>query len=240
MAESNIQVEVPQVPVTPSWAMLRTLGGIAAISGLLVVLAYQVTAPIIAENQRLRTERAVFDVVPGAVSKRDFVLKPDGTIVAAGQGARGDVIYGAYDASGALKGVAFQGGAQGYSDIVRLLFGYDPGCACIVGMRVLKSTETPGLGDKIEKDPAFQKNFTALDAKVGSDGTALANAIVTVKHGSKSEPWQIDAISGATISSNAVGRALNQAAQVVVPAIRRSIDILGHPNPSATHPSAAQ
>jgi Na+-translocating ferredoxin:NAD+ oxidoreductase subunit G len=233
MSESHVQVETPQVPVTPSWIMLRTLGGIAAISGLLVVLVYQLTAPIIAENQRVRTERAVFDVVPGAVSKRDFVLTADG-IEPAGKGAEGEPIYAAYDADGALAGVAFPGAAQGYSDTIRFLFGYNPGCKCVVGMRVLKSTETPGLGDKIGKDAAFLENFSELDAKTGRDGRALAHAIETVKHGTKTEPWQIDAISGATISSNATGHALNQAAQVVVPAVVRDLATLTKPEPDGT------
>ncbi|HID07807.1 MAG TPA: FMN-binding protein, partial [Armatimonadetes bacterium] len=69
--------------------------------------------------------------------------------------------------------------------------------------------ETPGLGDKIITDKKFQKNFEALDAKLNKNGTALANAIVTVKAGSKKHDWQIDAISGATISSRAIGKALD-------------------------------
>ena len=208
--------------------MLRTLGGIATISGLLVVLVYQVTLPIIAENQRVRTERAVFQVIPGAVSKRDFVLTDQG-LEPAGGGAQGEILYAAYDSAGALKGVAFPGGAQGYSDVIRFLFGYDPACQCIVGIRVLKSTETPGLGDKIEKDPAFLANFQSLDASLNADGSGLANPIETVKHGTKTDSWQIDAISGATISSNATGRALNQAAQRLVPAVHRSLDLLQSP-----------
>ena len=36
--------------------------------------------------------------------------------------------------------------------------------------------------------------------------------IKTVKHGSKKNPWEIDAISGATISSRAVGRCSEQRA----------------------------
>ncbi|MGE5152407.1 MAG: FMN-binding protein [Bdellovibrio bacteriovorus] len=213
---------------TPSWAMLRTLGGIAAISGLLVVLVYQLTAPIIAENQRVRTEQAVFKVIPGAVAKRDLVLTEQG-LVPAGQGAQGEVVYAAYDAAGRLLGIAFPGAAQGYADVIRFLFGYDPGCQCIVGMQVLKSTETPGLGDKIEKDPAFLANFRSLEARLDPAGARLANAIETVKHGTKTEPWQIDAISGATISSMATGRALNQAAQRLVPAVHRSLDVLQSP-----------
>jgi Na+-translocating ferredoxin:NAD+ oxidoreductase subunit G len=213
---------------TPSWAMLRTLGGIAAISGLLVVLVYQLTAPIIAENQRVRTERAVFKVIPGAVEKRDLVLTDQG-LVPAGQGAQGEAVYAAYDAAGRLLGVAFPGAAQGYADVIRFLFGYDPGCQCIVGMQVLKSTETPGLGDKIATDPAFLANFRSLEARLDPEGLRLANAIETVKHGTKNEPWQIDAISGATISSVATGRALNKSAQRLVPAVHRSLDVLQSP-----------
>ena len=45
---------------------------------------------------------------------------------------------------------------MGYQDVIRiLLYGYSPEHQAIVGMRVLESRETPGLGDKIEKDPAF-------------------------------------------------------------------------------------
>ena len=205
--------------------MLRALVGIATLSGLLVVLVYQATAPIIAENQRLRTEHAVFQVIPGAVAKRDFVIS-DGRLVPAGEGALGTPVYAGFDADGDLAGVAFPGAAQGYAGVIEFLFGYDPGCQCIVGSRVLKSTETPGLGDKIEKDPAFLENFRALDARLSADGNGLANPIVTVKHGTKTQPWEIDAISGATISSKAMGRAADQAAQVVVPAVMRGLDLL--------------
>lgn len=216
-----------QTHATPALAMLRTLGGIAMLSGLLVVLVYQLTLPIIAENQRVATERAVFHVISGAVSKRDFVLGPDGLVPAdEAAGVEGENLYAAYDAEGNLKGVAFPGAASGYQDVIRFLFGYDPACRCVIGSKVLKSTETPGLGDKIDSDPEFLKNFDALDARVDAAGEALANPIVTVKHGTKANPWEIDAISGATISSNTLGRALNASAQRVVPAIERDLDTL--------------
>lgn len=218
------EVQIQARP-TPALAMLGVLGGIAMLSGLLVVLTVQLTAPIIAENQRIATEKAVFTVVPGAASKRDFVLV-DGELKPADEGADGMAVYAAFDEAGQLKGVAFPGAARGYQDVIRFLFGYDPACKCVVGSKVLKSTETPGLGSKIDTDPAFMANFDALDASLNAAGDALANPIVTVKHGSKSDPWQIDAVSGATISSSALGRALNDAAQLVVPAIERSLDQL--------------
>ncbi len=234
----TMEVQVPQPQATPALAMLRTLGGIAMLSGLLVVTVYQLTLPIIAENQRIATERAVFRVIPGAVAKRDFVAGPGG-LVPATEAAEGEweTVYAAYDGEGNLKGIAFPGAAQGYQDVIRFLFGYDPGCQCIIGSKVLKSTETPGLGDKIDFDPEFLKNFQALDARVDARGEALAHAIVTVKHGTKANPWEIDAISGATISSNALGRALNASAQRIVPAVERDLATLVQGKPRAVEQS---
>jgi electron transport complex protein RnfG len=224
----DIQIQ-PQPAATPSWPMLRTLGGIALISGLLVALVYQFTLPIIAENQRVLTEQAVFRVLPGAVAKRDFLLTPEGRIEPAPAGAGGDLLYGAYGADGRLLGLAITGSASGYAGPIRVMFAYDPSCDCIIGSKVLQSNETPGFGDKLDVDPTFLENFDALDARLNADGTALVNAIVTVKHGTKSEPWHIDAITGATISSNAMGRAANAAAQRAVPAIERDLAVLSSP-----------
>ncbi|GAB0149896.1 MULTISPECIES: FMN-binding protein [Marichromatium] len=225
------QIQTP-APSTPAWAMLRTLGGIAMLSGLLVVLVYQFTLPIIAENQRRMTEKAVFHVLDGAVAKRDFVLTAEDALVPAGEGAEGVHLYAGYDDDGALVGVAFPGAARGYQDVIQFLFGYDPACQCVIGSKVLKSTETPGLGDKISTDAEYLKNFEALDARLDATGTALANPIVPVKHGTKTQPWQVDAISGATITSNAMARAVNDAAQRVVPVLQRELALLSEPNRS--------
>ncbi|NEV60989.1 FMN-binding protein [Thiorhodococcus minor] len=225
--EAQIQTQQPR---TPAWAMLRTLGSIAMISGLLVALVYQFTLPIIAENQRVLTEKAVFRVVPGAVAKRDFVITADGELAPAEEGAEGALVYGAYDADGGLIGIAITGSALGYAGPVNVMFAYDPECDCITGSKVLNSNETPGFGDKLDFDPDFLENFQALDARLNATGDALANAIVTVKHGTKTRPWEIDGISGATISSKAMGHAANNAAQRAVPVIERDLAALTRQN----------
>ncbi|UHD16284.1 FMN-binding protein [Thiocapsa bogorovii] len=225
----SIKVEVqpggptgPGAQIAPSWPMLRTLAGIAILSGLLVVLVYQATKPIIAENERILTEQAVFEVLPGAVSKVDFVLTDQG-LAPAGEGAVGVTVFAGFGADGRLRGIAFPGAARGYQDVIQFLFGYDPACECIIGSKVLRSTETPGLGDKIDSDPAFLENFVSLDASLNPEGTGLANPIVLVAHGTKTDPWQIDGISGATISGKAMARAANDAAERFVPNIRRDL-----------------
>ena len=225
------QPATPQAaPTTLTVPMLRTLGLVAALSGFLVVLAHHLSLPLIEENKRIAIERALFKVIPGAVSRRNFQLTADG-IEPLGETlpAQGMHLYAGYNAEGGLAGVALEAAAQGYQDVIRVLFSYDPDCECIRGMEVLKMAETPGIGDKIAKDPVFLQNFEALDARLDDAGGGLANAIVNVKAGTKSEPWQIDAISGATISSKAVARMLNDSAQQAAPTIMRQLDALQKP-----------
>jgi electron transport complex protein RnfG len=215
------QPMVQAAPQTPGFRMIRTLGAIAMLSGLLVVMVFQYTKPIIAENQRLAIEEAVFKVVPGASRRVDIMLGENGVTVSGDDADAGEKVYAAFDDRGNLKGVALASGAQGYQDIVKLLYGYDPECACVRGIKILKMTETPGLGDKIAFDPAFLNNFEALDAGLNGSGDALAHPIVAVKAGKKQNAWEIDAISGATISSVAVAKALDRSMQRMAPLIQR-------------------
>ena len=208
---------MPAPPKPASSAMILALGLVSLISGLLVVFVFETTAPMIEANKQALIERALFQVVPeGAVSRRDYVVN-DAGITPAADGAEGIPFFAAYDQEGKLVGIAAESAAQGYADLIRVLFGYDPSCRCITGNYVLKSAETPGLGDKIFKDAAFLENFNALDATLNGTGDGLANPIVSVKHGTKRNPWEIDAISGATVSSVAVAKALSIGAEKLLP-----------------------
>lgn len=221
----NVQTQ-PTATATPSFAMLRTLGLVAALSGFLVVLAYQLTFPLIEENKRIAIERALFKVIPDAVSRRDYIVTDQGVIPADTATVEGPRIYAGFNEQGQLAGVAMEAAAQGYQDIIRMLYSFDPDCQCIRGIEVLKMAETPGIGDKIAKDARFQENFVELDARLAANSSGLTNPITMVKHGTKTEPWQIDAISGATISSKAVARMLNDSAQQMVPVIMTNLDKL--------------
>ena len=219
-AEAPVQAPVQAVPFLP---MIRTLGLVSLICGFSVTLAYQWTKPFVEENQRITTERAVRAVLPQAATQQAFVLGADGVAPASADSPAEDTVYVGYDAAGQIVGVAARGASRGYADLVHVMYAYDPACQCINAVRVTKMNETPGLGDAVIKDPEFQKNFDALDARVNEETTALANRIVTVKHGTKREPWQIDAISGSTVTSKAIGRGLDQSAQRLVPRIQRHL-----------------
>ena len=215
----------PSLPPTPAYHMLRTLGLVATLSGLLVVLSYRITLPMIEYNKQQAIEKALYKVVPGAIQRKDFVVIED-RIELEDAETSGIPLYAGYDEAGQLKGIALETAAAGYQDVIRLLYGYDPYCQCIRGIQVLKMAETPGIGDKIVKDARFQQNFEALEARMHPSGKGLEQAIVPVKQGSKTEAWQIDAISGATISSNAVARMLNETSQQMVPIIIKNLAIM--------------
>ena len=213
------------VGTTPTFDMIRTLGLVATISGLLVVMSYRITEPMIEHNKQVAIERALFKVIPGAVARKDFMVVDD-AIKPAGEGITGTPLYAGYDSEGRLKGVAMEAAAAGYADVIRILYGYDPYCQCIRGFEVLKMAETPGIGDKIIKDAGFLENFKALEAKPNAAGDGLENPIVLVKQGEKNNPWEIDAITGATISSKAVARMLNETSRAMAPLIINNLPIL--------------
>ncbi len=223
---NTVQPQPPQVQQISSLSLILTLSAVAMLSGLLVVLVYQVTLPTILENRRLAVERAIFNVIPGAVRRTDYLISDDGVRRGDQPEAGESRIYAGYSDDGELMGVAMEAAAQGYQDIIRILYGYSPKCECITGITVVESKETPGLGDKIYKDLEFLRNFDALDGRLNSNKDGLAHEIITVKHGTKTSPWEVDAISGATVSSNAIGKMLNESAQRMFPLVMSHRDAL--------------
>ena len=219
------------VPLSPTGAMIPTLGLASATCGLTTAGAYQGTYDAVAANKRIATERAVFKVLPKAKSIEEFVAQAGGGIARVGAGDTaippgGVKFFAAYDDAGKLAGIAAEGVGKGYPDNVRIMFAYQPDCQCVVGIGVVAMRETPGIGDKIITDKDFLANFTALDVKLKADLSALANEVKAVKHGTKTGAWQIDAIAGATITSRAVGKAINDSAQALLPRLVPKLDTL--------------
>lgn len=193
--------ELAPPPEPTSLRLVATLTIAGLLSGLVLATAYEVTLPTIEANAAAALRAAVFEVVPGTASMQKLVLVGDRFVLADGSEARGAVaVYAGYDRDGRFVGWAIPGEGPGFQDTIRLIYGYDPERRLVVGMQVLESRETPGLGDKIFKD-AFAGEF---------HGLAVAPEIRVVKHGTDSAPNEVDGISGATISSKAVVRILNE------------------------------
>lgn len=222
----TMQHMMPAAPAASTWKMVSVLSGVAAFSGLLIVGVFQFTLPFINANREAMIERAIFTVVPGGTQKQAFAFADNGFSPDASGVAFGERFYAVYDVDGALKGVALEASGQGYQDVIRILYGYDPEKEVVTGMTVLESKETPGLGDKIAKDPAFLENFDGLQATYDPASETLEQDIVAVKQGKKENPWEIDGISGATISSVAIGDMIDAGLKRDLPRLRPHLDEL--------------
>ncbi len=185
-----------------SLRLVLTLAIAGLISGIAIIGIYESTLPTITANKARELRAAVFKVLPG-VSQMQALVYRDGELVALAEADKDEsVVYGGYDERGEFVGYAVPGAGPGFQDTIALLYGYVPAEQQVVGMEILESRETPGLGDKIYKDAEFVAGFGALSTEP---------EIIAVKKGSKAAPNEIDAITGATISSKAVVRIINEA-----------------------------
>ena len=191
-----------------SFKLVFALGIAGLLSGIILVSTFIYTNPLIKANKEAAIQRAIFKVLPECESYVSLISE-NGALIEKVEGvdqkeeADKDelLIYAGYNANKELVGFAIPGSEPGFQDIIATIFGYDDVKKVIIGFEVLDSKETPGLGDKIFKDAAFQTNFTAL---------AVDPEIIPVKKGEKQKPNEVEAITGATISSKAVVRLLNK------------------------------
>lgn len=179
-----------------STRLIATLTLAGLLSGLILVGAYELTLPRIQANQARELREAVFKVLPGTERFQEMVFV-EGQLVETEADAE-EIVYAGYDQGDELLGYAIPGEGAGFQDTIKLIYGYQPDQRIIVGMEVLESRETPGLGDKIIKDAAFRENFLEL---------SVDPEIVPVTE--KGAPNEIDTITGATISSKAIANILN-------------------------------
>ncbi|WP_298864056.1 NADH:ubiquinone reductase (Na(+)-transporting) subunit C [uncultured Sulfitobacter sp.] len=86
----------------------------------------------------------------------------------------------------------------GYQSTLHAMLALDPDLRTIAALTITEQGETPGLGARIE-DPSWQALWAGKEA-VDEAG----NIVVTVVRGQATTPFEIDGITGATITSNGV------------------------------------
>ena len=205
MDDKNIHTEIPILSSEEpsSTRLIMTLGVAGFFSGLILVCAYVFTLPLIERNKEEALQAAIYRVLPGC-SRYDAMILKNGTLAKqekSASSASEPRIFLGYNDSGAVVGFAIPASEPGFADVIRLIYGFEGKEKVIVGFEVLDSKETPGLGDRIFKDKHFVSNFTALSVEPD---------IEPIKTGAKTKPNQVETITGATISSKAVIRALQK------------------------------
>jgi electron transport complex protein RnfG len=197
--------------------LLFTLGTAGALAGLLIVIVYQVTQPPIQAYKAMKLREAVSEVL-GEPARWDTLYVIDGALTstppAGVDQASLDTIFLGYREDGTPVGYAISGAEPGFQDIIELIFGYDPRTRKVLGMKVLASKETPGLGDKIEKDSTFLAQFDGPEAPLQGVKAARATGA----------PNEIDVITGATISSRTVIGIINHRLERVGPILEAHLE----------------
>jgi electron transport complex protein RnfG len=207
---------------------MLTLAVAGALAGLVIVSVFGWAEPRI-EAHRAEVLRAAIAEVLGQPERSATLFRYQDRLLAelpAGVDSVDlDRVYVGVDTAGDRIGFAITGEQPGYQDFVRIIFGYQAVSGELRGMKVLESKETPGLGDKIEKDSAFVGAFVGVLAPIQG-----------VKEGrGTGDPHEVDRITGATISSRTVIAIINDRLEVLGPLLDAYVaqDRAGEPGSEA-------
>jgi len=170
----------------------------AFISGLLMAATNAGLSTRIEQNKAARLNELMTGLLPQA---RSFArLEPQFHLVSSKGKQEEIAVYKGLDEAGQCTGWVFLAAGQGFADKIELIVAVDKDFEHLAGFRVLTCSETPGFGDKI-RQPEFQRQFEG----------APAGGLELVRFGDRAKiDQQIVAITGATVSSNAVVSILNQ------------------------------
>jgi len=107
-------------------------------------------------------------------------------------------VVGVFD--GKPKIVAFESSGKGFGGDLGLMVGVNLEDGKIAGVGVTTHSETPGVGSRAKTDPTFVAQFP---------GMPIAETFKV-----KADGGQVDALSGATVTSRGVSAALTEAGKI--------------------------
>jgi electron transport complex protein RnfG len=188
--------------------MFAVLTVVGVMSSLVLAASYKFTKPRIEQHKLEELRRSIFVVVPEAKTYEEI-------------GTAEFKVFKGLNEQSELAGYAFIAQGSGFQGTIRMIVGIAPDLKTLFGMRVLEQVETPGLGAKIAEDTAkkdffeqfagLQPDWTVDDAMTESQAAQMiADFLAYVKNLTPDDPNEIQAITGATISSAAVVKIVNQ------------------------------
>jgi electron transport complex protein RnfG len=173
--------------------MIVTLTTVMVLSGLVLAGTFTGLSPMIEANRVAALNESLAAIFAGPdLPAEDLSFEQ--------VESDAPTIYRGTNAAGALLGYAVRVETQGYGGAITLLVGLSPDLSTIMGIEVVEQVETPGLGGNITTD-SFKEQFAGLDA-----GEAVSYVKNVEPDPDRNE---IQAISGATITSRAVVSGIN-------------------------------
>ena len=178
---------------------------VCLISALALALVNGLTEDRIAEQKRLARLRAVAEALPRDDVGYDNDPSEDMTTTTEWRerdGALKKIYLG--KKNGGVVGAAFTSVGVGYGGSITIMMGVDL-AGKVMGIEILEHLETPGLGANIESPKlGFEDQFRGKSSKGSPEGE-----LVVVKTGEADDNWEIEALTGATISPSGVVQAVN-------------------------------
>ncbi|MFW6291346.1 MAG: FMN-binding protein [Spirochaetota bacterium] len=185
--------------------MIVVLTAVMILSGLVLAATYSGLSTRIEANRAAALSRSLASIFAGV----------------AGEGAElafeeldvdGPTVYRASTTDGSLLGYAVRVETQGYGGTITLLAGLSEDLETIIGIEIAEQVETPGLGGNITESE-FKRQFAGLDAE---------EPVTYVKNiEPNKDANEIQAISGATITSRAITSGINRTLGEAIDAIER-------------------
>lgn len=151
------------------------------------------TAALIDEQETLNIKRSVLYVLDHPVGK-SIKSTYDAVIV---ESSFEETLYYEYLNNGSLSGYAFPFTGTGLWGSISGYIAFSPDFSEILGIDFVAHSETPGLGGRID-ETSFKEQFRGLSVK-------QVDTIIF----KPSEGGNIDAITGATLTSDAVRKIVN-------------------------------
>ncbi len=121
-------------------------------------------------------------------------------ITVTGKDGKETTVYKAFESGGRHAGWVLPGGGQGFAGRIELLIGLNTSLTVITGLYVLDQKETPGLGDFITSEE-FRLRFS---------GQSAGKPVRVVKTHPRAGENEVQALTGATVSSRSVSRIVNE------------------------------
>jgi len=165
--------------------IIGVLTGVCMLCGFVLAFVFSSAKDRIEQNQKDYIRRAIYNLAPQAESVKEEQKKDS-------------LVYFLSDSSGNDLGYAFLCEGLGYQGPIKILFAADKKLKTILGIEIIESNETPGLGAKIN-EPEFKIMFS---------GVPVSRRLEVVKTAAEKKN-EIQAITSATVSSKAVVRIVN-------------------------------
>lgn len=187
-----------------STQMVVVLTSVGLLSGSFLATVGHLTKERIALNKQREREEAIIQVVPGTVSSQKLYEERDLSV------------YGGKDEEGNIVGFAIQASGIGFQDKITLMLGTNTSLKKINRLAILDQKETPGLGAKIADSESFLLYWENRDCS----GTITLHK-PAVSSPEKLLPTEVNTITGATISSEAVLSIVNTSLEQVREIIKK-------------------